>query len=701
MPAFSLLEETTWNNLFSYNINDDYPRQVKYLSIPNYQRAYVWNESNAVNLLINIKKSCETNDDFYYLGDIVLCKKVRSKDDLLIVDGQQRLTTLTILVSTIRYIAREKEIQDDRLAKICNRFIESDSNKSSSLEEKKYKLCIPFTSEADYGYEFRRYIQNNTGLQKLRDFSSNENNSVIDAYVLRLQLIVNKFYELLCEENEYELIKLVNYIGNSCLFVVKLTDKFRDAHRIFCSINIAGQQLSAIEFIRARIYGEVVKESEDGETSRQIEAKQNIFKIIKKKLLKESEMNKFLLHVCRLKMIESNNKNEFLNSFSTSESSIIQYFSNYSDEFDTCDLLVKNIKKCFEIWESIFINSIKTPAKEMLKTLRDGYWQVWITIALMSKLQGVNLNEEFWSNLEKYICINFVLTSQKHVVSEEHQCNEVLTQNYDLLVKIMNNNDYYFEYNEDEIELFSDAIKRNVDKSLKEDCIKYLLLRLNISNSNSFKHDLNSIEYKVIGRLSGLNDYDGHIGNLILIDKEQCHQFSNDLSWNEKKEKIGIFKKYKFSSAVLKEKQWNTETFILFQSKYMKQFGTLYKIENLVNFQLEPETYDVVEDNSNNISRNNEINWAASEIYNCINRNLNSLTEYKIRNSLGSIESFKQRYISKDEMLALLIRLRTHHKIYKRRKHTTFLKWIKTQSNGNRCEFIKVFLNNQQFFSTQ
>jgi hypothetical protein len=212
---------------------------------------------------------------------------------------------------------------------------------------------------------------------------------------------------------------------------------------------------------------------------------------------------------------------------------------------------------------------------------------------------------------------------------------------------------------------------------------------------------LNSIEYKVIGRLSGLNDYDGHIGNLILIDKEQCHQFSNDLSWNEKKEKIGIFKKYKFSSAVLKEKQWNTETFILFQSKYMKQFGTLYKIENLVNFQLEPETYDVVEDNSNNISRNNEINRAASEIYNCINRNLNSLTEYKIRNSLGSIESFKQRYISKDVMLALLIRLRTHHKIYKRRRLATFLKWIKTQSNGNRCEFIKVFLNNQQFFSTQ
>jgi uncharacterized protein with ParB-like and HNH nuclease domain len=694
MLAFSLLKETTWNNLIT-------PTQVKYLSIPNYQRAYVWNDSNAVNLLINIKKSCETNDDFYYLGDIVLCKKEGSKDDLLIVDGQQRLTTLTILVSTIRFIAGEKEIQNDRLVKICNRFIECDCNKSSTLEENRYKLCIPSTSEANYGYEFRRYIQKNTGLQKLRDFISNENNSVIGAYVLRLQLIVNKFYELLCEENENDLIKLVNYIGNNCLFVVKLADQFRDAHRIFCSINIAGQQLSAIDFIRARIYGEVVKESEYRETSRQIEAKFEIFKIINKTLLKQSEVNKFLLHVCRLKMIECNNKDEFLNSFSTNESNIIQYFSNYSDKFDNCDLLLENIKKCFEIWKSIFINSVKTPAKEMLKTLRDGYWQVWITIALMSKLQGINLNEEFWSSLEKYICINFVLTSQKHIVSEEHQCNEVLTQNYDLLLKIMTNNDHSFEYNEDEIELFSDAIKKNVDKNLKEDCIKYLLLRLNISNSNSFKHDLNSIEYKVIGKLSGLNDYDGHIGNLILIDKEQCHQFPNDLSWNEKKLKMGIFKMYKISCAVLKEKLWNTETFILFQSKYMKQFGKLYKIDNLVNFQLEPETYELVKDNSNNISRTNVINLAATEIYNCINRNRNSLTENKIKNSLRFIEYFKQKYISKDEMLALLIQLRTHHKIYKGRKHATFLKWIKNQSNGNRCDFIKVFLNNQQFFSTQ
>ena len=419
--------------------------------------------------------------------------------------------------------------------------------------------------------------------------------------------------------------------------------------------------------------------------------------------MNQGEMNKFTLNVCRVKMIENNQKNEFLNSFSANESNIIQYFSDYSDEFDTCDLLLENIEKCFEVWQSIFINSIKTPAKEMLKILRDNYWQVWVTIALLSKLKGANLNDEFWSSLEKYVCINFVLTSQKHIVSEEYLCNEMLTQNYDLLVKIMTYNDYNFELDEHEIKLFNDAIKGNVDKSLKEDCVKYLLMRLNISKSNSFKHDLNSIKYILIQRLPGPNDYDGYLGNLILIDKDQCNMFANGLTWNEMKEKIGLFRKYKYSCAVLKQEQWNTETFKMFQSKYMNQFGKLYKIDYLVNFQLVQESDVMIVDNSNEISKNDkfsDINLAADEINNCIRKNLNSFTEYRIRYSLNSIKLFKKNFISKDEMLALLIRLRTHHKIYKGRKHTTFLKWIKIQSNGDRCNFLKVFLNNQDFFST-
>ena len=93
----------------------------------------------------------------------------------------------------------------------------------------------------------------------------------------------------------------------------------------------------------------------------------------------------------------------------------------------------------------------------------------------------------------------------------------------------------------------------------------------------------------------------------------------------------------------------------------MNQFGKLYKIDYLVNFQLVQESDVMIVDNSNEIFKNDkssDINLAADEINNCIRKNLNSFTEYRIRYSLNSIKLFKQNFISKDEMLALLIRLR-------------------------------------------
>ena len=157
----------------------------------------------------------------------------------------------------------------------------------------------------------------------------------------------------------------------------------------------------------------------------------------------------------------------------------------------------------------------------------------------------------------------------------------------------------------------------------------------------------------------------------------------------------------------IKEEIWNIQTFKRFQSNYMKQFGKLYKIGKLKNFQFESESDVIVEDDSNDsFVRNNfrenintgDIYLAASEISKCIRNNLNSLNEKKIRDSIKSIDGFKQKFIQKEDMLDLMVRLRTKHKIYKRRYTKTFLKWVNIHSKGSRCDFTKVFFDNQSFF---
>ncbi|TXJ06346.1 MAG: DUF262 domain-containing protein, partial [Acinetobacter sp.] len=67
------------------------------LVITEYQRPYVWTPKEINKLLAQIKQHQERTDEkpLFYLGSIVLHKN--KQNDLEIIDGQQRLTTLQIL----------------------------------------------------------------------------------------------------------------------------------------------------------------------------------------------------------------------------------------------------------------------------------------------------------------------------------------------------------------------------------------------------------------------------------------------------------------------------------------------------------------------------------------------------------------------------------------------------------------------------
>ena len=85
----------------------------KCFNIPDYQRGYKWNASDATKLLDDLKKFEESNPndgDFYCLQNITL---VPNKDGkyLNVVDGQQRLTTLYILLSYYKN-CKSSEVED-------------------------------------------------------------------------------------------------------------------------------------------------------------------------------------------------------------------------------------------------------------------------------------------------------------------------------------------------------------------------------------------------------------------------------------------------------------------------------------------------------------------------------------------------------------------------------------------------------------
>ena len=66
--------------------------------IPLYQRKYAWQQKHCVRLFEDLKKIHREGTYSHFFGSIVATRVNETDDDLLIIDGQQRITTLSLLI---------------------------------------------------------------------------------------------------------------------------------------------------------------------------------------------------------------------------------------------------------------------------------------------------------------------------------------------------------------------------------------------------------------------------------------------------------------------------------------------------------------------------------------------------------------------------------------------------------------------------
>ena len=82
--------------------------------IPLYQRNYDWGEKEAVQLIEDISdyasKAVNGDTQNYYIGSLVVYERKNSGEAYFeTIDGQQRLTTLTILLCAMKNMDKEKD----------------------------------------------------------------------------------------------------------------------------------------------------------------------------------------------------------------------------------------------------------------------------------------------------------------------------------------------------------------------------------------------------------------------------------------------------------------------------------------------------------------------------------------------------------------------------------------------------------------
>ena len=75
----------------------DFYSGSKSIAIPDYQRPYSWKESNVSELLQDIKKIQDNEEDSWFIGSLFLLTSAGPNNSVMLLDGQQRSTTIQLI----------------------------------------------------------------------------------------------------------------------------------------------------------------------------------------------------------------------------------------------------------------------------------------------------------------------------------------------------------------------------------------------------------------------------------------------------------------------------------------------------------------------------------------------------------------------------------------------------------------------------
>ena len=227
------------------------------LEIPFFQRAYVWNDDNWKDLLEDLLKTSGS----HFLGSIIL-KRAKSitgtADKAIIIDGQQRLTTLSILIKALY------DSIDNKRAKLINDATEAlfYTLKSSDSD---YLLTI------NHSHNDRKQFEEVMGsvvdgeikspiLSKLNEIKEDDPR-------LLIKRCYKFFYTQLMSISNEERINLWDNLfdkNNKILVVIDL-DANDQEQKIFDTINSSGVRLTSTDIIKNALYQKLIELTKDSD----------------------------------------------------------------------------------------------------------------------------------------------------------------------------------------------------------------------------------------------------------------------------------------------------------------------------------------------------------------------------------------------------------------------------------------------------
>lgn len=259
--------------------------QSAYYVIPRFQRPYAWDPENIDDFLDDV---ITRGGDDYFIGSIVVYDE--DKGTFAVVDGQQRLTTITLLLCALRDVF--SRLGDDDSAR----------GLQSLIERQDLKARVKFVLQTPSGYPyFQDVIQRHGDSKREHDIGPDEQR-LAAAFGRIGDFIDDAIKGFLEDETQRPKVRTAKAVkrleeirdkvlGLKLIFIE--VDNQDDAYFIFETLNTRGKDLGVSDLVRNLLLSHLKQQNADVDLARDdFEAILGLFRSAPPNV----NINKFLLH---------------------------------------------------------------------------------------------------------------------------------------------------------------------------------------------------------------------------------------------------------------------------------------------------------------------------------------------------------------------------------------------------------------------
>ncbi len=301
--------------------------------IPWYQRPYAWEEEHVTDLFDDLYRAYKSmTREGYFLGSIVLTDE-QGNTAKSIIDGQQRLTTLTILFACIAYHVKKNETDDkkddkkDTYEKLLMRYIINPGDETRDVDPKP-RLSIRARDRVYFeGYvhdlKFDEWLMTDSKQPEKPKRKSKKIKLDPQKLIKNNTITILKRIESHFNKDISALKMFVKFLTNECSLVVISTPNKETASRVFSVMNDRGLDLQPTDIIKADVMGEIGQSNSLNE----------IWEEMEDNLGRNDFLNLFIY----VRMIRAKEK--------TKESILKEFNKHFRDDIQDPSKLIKKILK--------------------------------------------------------------------------------------------------------------------------------------------------------------------------------------------------------------------------------------------------------------------------------------------------------------------------------------------------------------------